>query len=86
MLISSSLSTLELGRSTLADNSCQPSVTVVSIVRLAYLVKVYRYDSVFWVEYADIFIWTDVEANVSIICGQSMTAFLLRSHSRGNVI
>ncbi len=86
MLLSSSLSTLELRRSTLADNYCQPSVTIVSIIRLAYLVKEYRYDYLLWVEYADIFIWTGVEANVSIICGQSTTAFPVLSHGRDNVI
>ena len=47
------------------------SVTAVSIVRMVYLVKVgwgNPYDV--YGEYEDVYIWTNVETNVSIICGQ----------------
>ncbi len=45
------------------------SVTIVSIVRLVYLIKAGWGESDYDV-YEDVFIWTNVETNVSIICGQ----------------
>ena len=75
------LPALELSMAFLADKS---SVTIVSIVRLTYVVKDLSHDSLDLlksdaINCPSIFIWTSVEANVSIICGQYMTAFSVGS-------
>lgn len=67
------LPVLELKLAFLADECSASSVTVFSIVRLTYLIKDLS-PGFPTLECPDIFIWTSVEANVSIICGQYMTA------------
>ena len=72
------LPALDIRLAFFADDCSESSVTVVSIVRLTYLIKDLPPDfSTF--DFASIYIWTSVEANVSIICGQYMTAFSVRS-------
>ncbi len=46
------------------------SVTVVSVVRLTYLIGRTTNIDVLLVNFANILIWTSVEVNVAIICGQ----------------
>ena len=75
----STLPALELELAFLADDCSESSVTFVSIVRLTYLVKD-RSTADFTFVYANIFIWTSVEANVSIICGQYIIVFSARSY------
>ena len=59
--------TLKLNLDALADKVAKSSVTITSIVRLVYLNKGY---AILTVDYIDISIWTNVEANTSIICGE----------------
>ena len=66
--------------SALADEIPEFSVTLVTIIRSAYLIKGYQSGNIFTTDYTQIFIWTNVEANVSIICGQYET--LLYEHPR----
>ncbi len=71
------LPVLELKVAFLADECSESSVTVVSIVRLTYLIKL---SPDFLIsDYSNMIIWTSVEANVSIICGQYMPAFSFRT-------
>ena len=75
----SALPALEIGLAFVADECSESSVTVVSIVRLTYLIESLPLEfSSFW-DSGRWCIWTSVEANVSIICGQYMTAFSVRS-------
>ena len=53
-----------------ADEVPKSSVTITSIVRLIYLIKGYASMYAAEDDYSDILIWTNVEANTSIICGQ----------------
>lgn len=72
------LPVLELKLALLADECSESSVTVVSIVRLTYIIK--NVSPILGTLVSpDIFIWTSVEANVSIICGQYMTPLPVRS-------
>ena len=65
-------------------NACSEfSVTIVSIIRLINLLRGY---GDFYTDYTHIFVWTSVEANVSIICGKYMIAFSTRSHNRDNAV
>ena len=60
------------------------SVTIVGIVRLVYLIKTVANSASLTTNLADILIWTGVEVNVSIICGQykaSLPAALKTSSS-----
>ncbi len=57
------------------------SVTVVSIVRLAYIIIFGWVSEDSLGQYEDIFIWTNVETNMSIICGQ-----WVQSHSSNGYV
>ena len=52
-----------------ADTRFGYSVTIVSIIRLVYLIKLSQVSDATHI-YTDVIIWTSVEANISIICGQ----------------
>ena len=54
----------------LANKHSVISVTVVSVVRLTYLIRGTRFSHDSTVNFANIFIWTSIEVNVAIICGQ----------------
>lgn len=62
-----------------ADEISESSVTAVSIVRLTYLLNFRNEEDYLTFSHVNIFIWTSVEVNISIICGQYMTAFSVRS-------
>ena len=53
------------------DAHPKSSVTITSIVRLTYLYKGIDYTNPIYRDYyVDILVWTNVEANTSIICGE----------------
>ena len=62
----------EVGPQRLADEAPMSSVTIASIVRLIFLSKGHALENLFGLDYIDIFIWTNVEVNMSIICGEQM--------------
>ena len=66
-----------------ANEYSKISVTMVSIIRLVYLSRGYEE---FGADSVDGSVWTNIEANVSIICGQYMIAFSAPSPSRDNVV
>ena len=51
------------------------SVTIVAIVRLVYLIKTIANSASLTTNIANILIWTGVEINTSIICGQYKASF-----------
>lgn len=63
------LSELELKPGPLADECSEFSVTAVSIVRLTYLIKIDE-SNARSKYYVNIYIWTNIEVNISIVCGQ----------------
>ena len=74
---------LDLKVGVLTDEHFISSVTVISIVRLVYIVRV----RTFFAFFADSAIWTNVAVAISIVCGQCVLEFrtLPRSHSRDEV-
>lgn len=74
--ITITVSALDLNLGILADESSGSSVTIVSIIRLIYLIKGHQPITIL-PDYTKLSIWTNVEANVSIICGQYKTLSLL---------
>ena len=60
----------------LANELSGQSVTVVSVVRLTFLIKGAPYSDESIANFANILIWSSVEINVGIICGQLMIALL----------
>ncbi len=57
---------LEVGL--LADECSEFRVTIASIIRLIYLIK-YRNSLDPTIDYVNVYIWTSVEVNISIIHG-----------------
>ena len=53
-----------------ADTRFGYSVTIVSVIRLVYLIKLSRASEDTTRNFTEIIIWTNVEVNISIICGQ----------------
>lgn len=66
-MLNTSRARVEIGFRT--DTRFGYSVTIVSMIRLVYLIKLSRAPDVTR-NYTDIIIWMSVEVNISIICGQ----------------
>ncbi len=71
VLLPYNFASMELDLGALADEFCGPSVTIVSVIRLVS--QFVRTFNIFGVE--NEVLWMNIEANVSIICGQYTTAF-----------
>lgn len=80
--VSHSPSAPKLNLEFLANTCSKFSVVIVSIVRFTFLIKENYAAADRTIDYVNVFIWTSVEANISIICGQYKTAFSAHSHSR----
>ena len=63
-----------------ADKLSESSVTVASIVRFIYLCETNPPPVNFTLAYTKFFIWTNIEVNISIICGQYMKAVPTQSY------
>ena len=80
----SKLALTQWKRGTFTEACRNCSVTIIAIVRLVYLIKTIANSTSLTTNLANILIWTGVEVNVSIICGQykaSLPAVLKTSSS-----